>query len=212
MTEYREDKDTAAVCPRLCFFNEKIADKWYIIKGKREVQAVHYTYCPRCGSKLGSKILGDEGAVPYCENCQKPWFDGFSTCIIVLVTNGMGQVVLLQQDYLSTRYRTLVSGYMKPGESAEETALREVQEEIGLRLRDLRLMRTLWFPKGDMLMIAFIGQAEGEKFTLSREVNGAQWVDAQQAIHMVHPNSPGNASYYLVQTYLEELQKQQNER
>ena len=46
-----------------------------------------FTYCPDCGTKLIQKEIGDEGLVPWCECCNKPFFDMFSTCIIALVAD-----------------------------------------------------------------------------------------------------------------------------
>ena len=48
---------------------------------------MHFTYCPHCGSLLGERILGDEGGVPWCETCNIPLFDVFSTCVICAVIN-----------------------------------------------------------------------------------------------------------------------------
>lgn len=142
---------------------------------------VRFTYCPDCGKKLTAKEIGDEGKIPYCERCKRPFFDMFSSCVIVLVTNGDGQVVLLRQNYISTQYRNLVSGYIKPGETAEETACREVQEEIGVNLSSLDFVGTYWFEKKQQLMIGFIGKSDDKELILSGEVDGAQWVDAKQA-------------------------------
>ena len=166
---------------------------------------MRFTYCPDCGKQLILKEIGDEGLVPYCEACARPWFDMFPSCIIVLVANDKQEVALLGQSYISTKNRTLVSGYMKPGESAEETAEREVMEELGIRLKELRLIRTIWFEKRGMLMLAFIGQAENTDFHLSSEVDEAAWVPAKEAIKLVHPKAPGVASYFLVEKYLEEI-------
>lgn len=166
---------------------------------------MRFVHCPNCGKKLVLKEIGDEGMVPFCEDCARPWFDMFPSCVIVLVTNERREVALLGQKYISTKNRTLVSGYMKPGEDAEETARREVMEELGIRLKELRLIRTIWFEKGGMLMIAFIGQAENTDFRLSSEVDEAEWVPAKEAIRLVHPKAPGVASYFLVEKYLEEL-------
>ena len=55
-------------------------------------------------------------------------------------------------------------------------------------------------------MIAFIGHTNETAFTLSNEVDFAAWVSAEDAIHMVHPKSPGNASYFLIEKYLEETE------
>ena len=93
---------------------------------------MRYQYCPKCGAKLSLRRLGDDGEVPWCASCEMPWFDTFSTCVIALVTDGAGQVALLRQKYISNRYANLVSGYMQPGETAEEAAAREIGEELGL--------------------------------------------------------------------------------
>lgn len=165
---------------------------------------MRFKYCPHCGTKAIERSIGDEGLVLFCEKCDIPLFDMFSSAVIVLVVNDEGKVALLRQNYISTQYRNLVSGYMKPGETAEETARREVMEEIGISLNELRLIGTKWFEPKDMLMIGFIGYAENTDFKLSGEVNSVEWVSSEDAIHMVHPNAPGNASYFLVETYLHE--------
>lgn len=159
-----------------------------------------FKFCPDCGEKLVLKPIGDEGDVPFCEKCKMPWFEMFPSAVIVLVVNEDGEAALLRQDYMSTEYRNLVSGYMKPGENAEETARREVAEEIGIEMTDLRLVGTYWFAKKDMLMIGFIGRADKAEFTLSVEVDGAEWIAADEAINLVHPK--GSVSYELLDEYL----------
>ncbi|MDE5653987.1 MAG: NUDIX domain-containing protein [Clostridia bacterium] len=161
---------------------------------------MRFTYCPDCGKKLITKPIGDEGNIPYCEDCQRPLFDMFSSCVIVLVTDGKGQVVLLNQNYISTKYFNLVSGYIKPKETAETTAYREVKEEVGLDLTSLQFVGTYWFDKKEQLMIGFIGKTDTKELTLSGEVDGAQWVDAKQALSMVHPK--GSVSYALIEHLL----------
>lgn len=157
---------------------------------------MRFKYCPDCGQKLIDRIIGDEGYVPYCERCSRPLFDMFSSCVIVLVTDGEGNVVLLRQNYISDKYYNLVSGYIQPKETAEECACREVEEEIGLKLKSLDFAFTRWFDKKDMLMIGFIGVSDGKELRLSKEVDGAIWKDAESALSLVHPQ--GSVSYELV--------------
>lgn len=161
---------------------------------------MRFTYCPDCGEKLIDKLIGDEGYIPYCKGCKRPLFDMFSSCVIILVTNDDGQVVVLRQNYISTQYYNLVSGYIKPKETAEETAYREVQEEIGVKLSSLDFVGTYWFDKKDMLMIAFIGKTDERELTLSGEVDDAKWMDAKQALNIVHPK--GSVSHTLIEHYL----------
>ncbi|MBD5129687.1 MAG: NUDIX domain-containing protein [Ruminococcaceae bacterium] len=163
---------------------------------------MRFKYCPDCGEKLIMKPIGDEGDVPFCERCSRPWFDMFSSAVIVLVVNEYGEVVLLQQDYMSAEYRVLVSGYIKPGESAEDTARREVAEEIGVELTENRLVGTYWFEKKGMMMIGFIAHAKKAELKLSGEVDSAEWVAAEEAINLVHPK--GAVSYALLEEYLNE--------
>lgn len=168
---------------------------------------MRFTYCPDCGTKLIPKEIGDEGLVPWCECCQKPLFDMFSSCIIVLVVNEYEEAALLRQNYLSTQYHTLVSGYMKPGETAEECTRREVLEEIGIELESLRFVGTYWFARKDQLMIGFIARAKKTPLKLSGEVDEAAWINVADAIGMVHPK--GSVSYALLERYNQELAEKQ---
>lgn len=163
---------------------------------------MRFTYCPDCGTLLVPRPIGDEGLIPYCEKCEKPLFDMFSTCIIVMVVNEFEEVALLKQGYLSNQYQVLVSGFMKPGESAEECTRREVLEELGIELEQLQIQGTDWFGRREQLMIGFVGRAKKAAFHLSPEVDSAQWVPVEQAPALMHPGK--SISTELVRRYLEE--------
>lgn len=163
---------------------------------------MRFTYCPDCGTKLIPRPIGDEGLVPYCDSCKKPLFDMFSTCIIVMVVNEFEEVALLKQSYISSQYRTLVAGYMKPGESAEECTRREVMEEIGIELQQLQILGTDWFSRKEQLMIGFLGRAKKSEFTLSGEVDEAWWVPVEEAPALMHPGKSISAS--MVERYIRE--------
>lgn len=159
-----------------------------------------FKFCPDCGEKLILKPIGDEGDVPFCEKCSRPWFDMFSSAVIVLIVNEYGECVLLKQNYMSDKYMVLVSGFIKPGESAEDTARREVLEEVGLELDDNRLVSTYWFEPKGMMMIGFIAHAKKAELKLSCEVDEARWVPVEEAVDLVHPK--GAVSHCLLDEYL----------
>lgn len=165
-----------------------------------EVNEMRFKCCPECGEKLILKPIGDEGDVPFCEKCSRPWFDMFSSAVIVLIVNEYEEAVLLKQNYMSDKYMVLVSGFIKPGESAEETARREVLEEVGLELDDNHLAATYWFAPKDMMMIGFIAHAKKTELRLSDEVDEARWVPVREAIELVHPK--GAVSHSLLDEYL----------
>ena len=160
-------------------------------------------YCPDCGKKLSSRDLGDDKDVPWCDVCGKPWFPIFSTCVIMLVHDGEGNVLLLRQNYISTRYMNLVSGYMTPGESAEEAARREVGEETGLEVRDLEFAGSYWFEKKGLLMIGFLARVDRSETHISTEVDSCGWYAAAEAPGLVHP--VGSVSHTLADLYLQRV-------
>lgn len=164
--------------------------------------SVRFAYCPHCGNKLEARSLGDEGLVPWCNICSVPLFDMFSSCVIALVVNEFEEAAILKQGHLSGVYGTLVSGYMKPGESAEDCARREIMEELGLEPDALEIVRTWWHGKRDQLMIGFIGRAKKTDFRLSSEVQEARWIPVAEALGRVHPK--GSISYALIELYLQD--------
>ena len=83
---------------------------------------MRFVYCPQCGLKLTEKPIGDDGLIPYCTRCDRAWFDMFSSCVLVLVANELDEVALTHQPHLSAKYGVFTSGYIKPGETAEQAA------------------------------------------------------------------------------------------
>ncbi|MBQ9060439.1 MAG: NUDIX domain-containing protein [Firmicutes bacterium] len=170
---------------------------------------MRYEYCPKCGKKLTDRPAGDDGKVPYCEACEKYWFDSFASCVIIQITNEYDEIVLLRQSYMSDEYRNYVSGYMVPGENAEEAALREVREETGLQLDSLEYGGTWWYGEGDMLMHGFFGSVKKQDFHLSPEVDSADWIPWQEAPKYMYPDMPGNAQQGLYRIFVKRKKEQE---
>lgn len=149
---------------------------------------MRYAHCPDCGRVLTARELGDEGLVPWCDECRRPWFDIFSTCIITAVLNADGQV-LLQRESRGPEMEVLVAGYIKPGESAEEATRREIAEETGLTANSLRYVGSFPHGGGDRLMLGYAAQAEGEAKPDSREVVSSRWATLNEAVAALRQGS-----------------------
>lgn len=161
---------------------------------------MRFKYCPECGNNLILKEIGDEGNIPFCTKCNKPYFDIFPTCIIVMVINEFNEVALLRQDYLSSKYYGFVSGYIKDLEEAEKACIREVKEEIGVTIEHLEEYKTSFFAKKDVLMIAYYGFCKKSELKNSKEVNASMWVDVNKAYEYIYPQ--GSLVYDLLTNYL----------
>ena len=150
---------------------------------------MHFTYCCHCGTKTILKEIGDEGEIPYCPSCEIPLWDMFTTSIICAVVNECGEIALLRQDYVSKTHYVCVAGIMKLGESAEETAKREVKEELGLDVSELEFIQTYPYIKKEMLMLGFKAVVKKADFILSGEVDKAEWVNLGQALDKLREGS-----------------------
>lgn len=168
---------------------------------------MHYKYCPECGTKLIDRVAGDDGTVPYCTVCQRYWFDSFASCVIVMVVNEFNEIAMLHQSYISDEYDTFVAGFLTPGETAEQAAVREVREELGLDIERLEYAGTHWFAKREQLMHAFIGYVKKADFTLSTEVDKASWITLEEVPKRMFPDRPGNTQHILYRQYTSKSEK-----
>ena len=160
---------------------------------------MHFSFCPHCGTKLIGKEIGDEGIIPYCENCSVPLWDMFTTSIIAAVVNEYGEVALLRQNYVSETKYVCVAGIMKLGESAEDTVVREVKEEIGQDVEKLEFVRSYPYEKREMLMLGYKAIVKKKEFRLSHEVDSAEWIKFEKALSLLREGSIG---WQLVKTII----------
>lgn len=161
---------------------------------------MRFTYCPHCGKKLISREIGDEGRIPFCENCNVPLWDMFTTSIIAAVVNEYGEVALLRQNYVSATKYVCVAGIMKIGESAEETVIREVKEEIGQDVEALEFISSYTYEKKEMLMLGFRASVKKQDFKLSSEVDSVKWVKYEDALSLLRE---GSIAWQLVRAAIE---------
>lgn len=162
---------------------------------------MHFTYCPHCGTRLISKEIGDEGMIPYCENCNIPLWDMFTTSIIAAVVNEYEEIALLRQNYVSATKYVCVAGIMKIGESAEDAVIREVQEEIGQKVEKLKFIRSYPYEKKEMLMLGYKATVKKHDFQLSGEVEFAEWVKFENALSLLRE---GGVAWQLVKSVIEQ--------
>lgn len=159
---------------------------------------LHYKYCPLCGQRLTQRPAGDDGMIPYCNFCKQMWFDSFSSCIIVITFNEFNEVAMTFQPHLTRAHWVYTSGFITPGETAENAAIREIKEELGLDVERLENGGTYWFERGGMLMHAFFAFTHKADFVLSDEVKEAVWVDVKKAAQLMGPVRPGCADFFMM--------------
>ncbi len=152
---------------------------------------MQFRHCPQCGCALVPKPIGDEGLVPFCEQCDRPWFSFSYPCVICTVMNEAGdRVLLIRQPEVQGRYIS-VAGYVKQGETIEETARREVLEETGLTAVQLRYVKSYFYEKRDQLMFGFGVRVKEGALRLSCELEEARWFPVEEARSLLRQGSIG---------------------
>jgi NAD+ diphosphatase len=144
-----------------------------------------YKHCPECGDRLKAKEIGDEGQVPFCDSCAKPYFDVVLPCVIVAVLNELGEVALLKQDFRRTIAWALVSAYMKKGETLEDTIRREVKEETGQDVEEAKYIDSYYSSKNDLIMIGFVASVKKKDFSTSKEILDINWYSPNEALNVL---------------------------
>jgi len=140
-------------------------------------------YCCFCGRELILKTLFDGSKEKYCDDCDHVFFPTPSPCVIVMVTNA-NRVLLARGIGWKHHYWALISGHIRLGENAEETAVREVYEEVGLEVSTLEFLRTYAAQGHDLLMIAFKVETQNTSIKKSKELEDAKWFDLEHPLPM----------------------------
>ena len=158
---------------------------------------MHFTYCPQCGKKLIDKEIGDEGKIPFCTECSRPFWDMFTTCVICAAVNEYNEVALIKQSYVSEKKYVCIAGIIQLGESAEETAVREIKEEVGLDAEALEYVQSYFYDNQAMLMLGYKAKVKKKDFNLSGEVDSAEWIPLSEAPSKLRE---GSIAWQLVNT------------
>jgi NAD+ diphosphatase len=140
-----------------------------------------FKYCPLCGRELIEKYSWDEGGVPYCPVDDIMYFDTPKPCIVVAVMKGK-EILLLKQSYIFKNSKVLVSGYVTNGESVEETVYREVKEETGVTVDDIKYLGSEYLASKEIIMLTFMAKYVEGEINKSSEVDWVDWGNIDDAL------------------------------
>jgi NAD+ diphosphatase len=117
------------------------------------------------------------------------FFPRTDPAVIVLVHDGADRVVLGRQAVWPPGRFSILAGFVEPGESAEAAVAREVAEEVGLRLTDIRYVGSQPWPFPQSLMLGFVARAEGDDTLVPdpTEIEEARWFTRDELIRGAGP-------------------------
>ncbi len=142
----------------------------------RAVQIVewdlNHRFCGRCGAPTQRRSAELSRT---CTACGLQHFPRISPAVIVRVERG-DEVLLARSPHFAPGVYSTLAGFVEPGESLEDTILREIQEEVGVTVTNLRYFGSQPWPFPNSLMVGFVADyAEGEITPQEGEIEDARW-------------------------------------
>ena len=141
-------------------------------------------YCGRCGEKL---IHSDKERALICPKCGNTIYPRINPAVIVGVTKG--NCLLITRYNRGYAHNALVAGFTEIGETLEETVAREVMEETGIRVCNIRYYKSQpWGMAQDLLAGYFCDAADDGEIRMDKnELKYAEWVEREDIV--LQPNS-----------------------
>lgn len=136
-----------------------------------------HRFCGVCGAPATS---GEGGHVRHCANaaCGTHHFPRTDPAVIMLVHDGGDRMVLGHNARFPAGLHSVLAGFVEPGESLEDAVAREVLEEVGLVVTDVRYHSSQPWPFPSSLMLGFSARAVTFDIqTDAEELDSARWFD-----------------------------------
>ncbi len=136
-----------------------------------------HRFCGVCGAPT---ISSHAGYQRNCTSCKAQHFPRTDPAVIMLVHKGDNCLLGRTHQFPPRRYSTL-AGFVEPGESLEEAVAREVFEEAGVRVGEVRYMASQPWPFPASLMLGFHAEAEAMDLRIDpEELDDARWMTREQ--------------------------------
>lgn len=141
-----------------------------------------HRYCGRCGEPTQPH---SRERARWCGHCHVPWYPRIAPCVIVIIRRE-DRFLLARSSRVTRNFYSLIAGFVEPGESLEQTVAREVKEETGLDVCNVRYQSSQPWPFPHQLMVGFIADYQGGELCLQEdELADAGWFSADD-----HPPIP----------------------
>jgi NAD+ diphosphatase len=188
---------------RSMFMNAQ--EKWFYISG-RAYHLMNWSrnnvFCGKCGGPL--TFEKDERAKK-CTSCGNIIYPKISPAAIVAVIRD-GKILLARSRRFTHNLYSVLAGFVEPGESIEECAVREIFEETGITVKNLRYFGSQPWPFPDSLMVGFTAEYESGDIVLDdRELVDAGWFSPDEMPNI--PPSSISIARELIDWYLENYRR-----
>lgn len=126
----------------------------------------NHRFCSKCGKRMQRS---EKERMLYCETCGFQTYPTISPCVIVAVHDGERLLLTKYSGRAYTNY-ALIAGFVEIGESLEQAVHREVKEEVGLKVKNIKYYKSQPWPFSDTILAGFFAELDGDDtITLEEE-------------------------------------------
>lgn len=131
-------------------------------------------YCGRCGHELS---YSTKERMLFCEKCNNTIYPKISPAVIIAVSDGDKLLLTKYANREYTRY-ALIAGFVEIGEMLEETVKREVMEEVGVKVKNIRYYKSQPWGFSESILMGYFAELDGDSsITMDEnELSEAVWV------------------------------------
>ena len=141
-----------------------------------------HRFCANCGTPTH---IYRAGWGRKCPNCHAEHFPRVDP-VVIMIAEHEGRALLGRQPAWPAGRYSALAGFLEPGESIEEAVAREIMEEAGVRVTDVRYIASQPWPFPSSLMIACVGMAEDDALTIDKhELEDAIWVSREEVLRVL---------------------------
>ena len=163
---------------------------------------VDHQFCSRCGTET---TFHDVDRAKECPSCGYTQYPRISPCVIGLVTRGSEVLLARSASFPEGMYSTL-AGFVEPGETLEQAFAREVQEEVGVSIKNISYKSSQPWPFPHSLMVGFQAEfADGDIKVDGVEIQEADWFLIDQ-LPLIPPE--GSIARHLIDQYADQCADQ----
>jgi NAD+ diphosphatase len=179
-----------------------VLDNIFFVAGKAK-HLLHWNnnnvYCGKCGNILENK---EDERAKKCNKCGNIIYPRISPAIIVAITKDK-EILLAHSKHFPEGLYTVIAGFVEIGENLEECVKREIKEEIGIRVKNIKYFESQPWPFPDSLMVGFTAEYESGEIS----VDGVEIEDAQWFVHNSLPKIPKKYTIArkLIENYIENI-------
>lgn len=166
--------DSYKFCDFRSFVSNKNDEEFLLCS--KAIQVINWDkdnkFCGRCGSLMKNS---DNERAKICPKCGSVNYPRISPAVIVAITKGDKILLAHNKNYKQKMY-SLIAGFVEVGETFEQCVRREIMEEVGIKVKNIKYFQSQPWPFPNSLMIAFTAEYdEGEIKPDGVEIEDADW-------------------------------------